>query len=241
MPSELWKFNDWTRWLCEIGKRVWTAHTDQPYTYEVAHVGCHARWRTPENFRKGLVCEFGFGDEAYTILADLLPDEIYYPALNKIKARVTPELLTGQIELVYPMQNIVQGLPLPICGRFPLERALAENETGLTEEARRCLLNVLYLQECGDGGGGVVAWLEVVDVSWPRLGDRWWWVVVVDVLLLGVFWWWQVVRGCPQLLPKALGGTAEYAGMNSPPSTYESDEEPSEPSRAEAQTGAFWL
>jgi hypothetical protein len=78
-------------------------------------------------------------------------------------------------------------------------------------------------------------------VSWPRLGDRWWWVVVVDVLLLGVSWWWQVVRGCPQFVPKALGGTAEYAGMNSPPSTSESDEETSEPSRAEAQTGAFWL
>jgi hypothetical protein len=109
MPSELWKFNDWTRWFCEIDKRVWTAHTNEPYTFEVAHVGCHARWRTPENFRKGLVCEFGFGDEAYMILADLLPDEIYYPAWNKIKARVTPELLTGQIELVYPSKTSPKG------------------------------------------------------------------------------------------------------------------------------------
>jgi len=163
MPSELWKFNDWTRWFCEIDKRVWTAHTHHPYTYEVAHVGCHARWRQPENFRKGLVCELGFGDEAYTILADLLPEEIYYPAWNKIKARVTPELLTGHIEFVYPQQNIAQGLPLPIVGRLPLERALAEYETGLKEEARRCLSSVLYLQECGDGGSGAAAWLEVVE------------------------------------------------------------------------------
>ena len=48
-------------------------------------------------------------------------------------------------------------------------------------------------------------------------------------------------EGCPQFVPKALGGAAEYAGMNSPPSTFESDEETSEPSRAEAQTSAFWL
>ena len=65
--------------------------------------------------------------------------------------------------------------------------------------------------------------------------------MVVDVLLLGVSWWWQVVRGCPQFVPKALGGTAEYAGMNSPRWTFESDEETSEPSRAEAQTSEFWL
>ena len=102
-------------------------------------------------------------EEAYTILADLLLDEIYYPALSKIKARVTPEQLTGHIELVYPQQNIVHGLPLAILGRFPLERALAEHETGLKGEARRCLLIVCYLQECGDGGSGVVAWLEVVE------------------------------------------------------------------------------
>ena len=68
-----------------------------------------------------------------------------------------------------------------------------------------------------------------------------WWVVVVDVLLLGVSSWWQVVRRRPQFVPKALAGTAEYSGRNSPPSTSESDEEPSEPSRAEAQTSAFWL
>ena len=136
----------------------------------MAHVGCHARWRTPESFRKGLVCEFGFGDEAYTILADLLPDEILYPALSKIKARVTPELLTGQTELVYPQQNIVQGRPLPICGRFPLEIALAEHETELKEEARRCLLKVLALQACGDGGSGVVAWLEVVECVVAEVG-----------------------------------------------------------------------
>ena len=136
----------------------------------MTHVGCHARWRTPENFRKGLVCEFGFGDEAYTILADLLPDEVYYPALNKIKARVTPELLTGHIELVYPQQNIVQGLPLPIVGPFPPERALAEHETRLKEEARRCLLNVLALQACGDGGSGAAAWLEVVECVVAEVG-----------------------------------------------------------------------
>ena len=78
-------------------------------------------------------------------------------------------------------------------------------------------------------------------MSWLRLGDGWWWVVVVDVLLLGVSWWWQVVRGCPQFVPKALGGTAEYSAMNSPRWASESDQETSEPQRAEAQTSAFLL
>ena len=65
--------------------------------------------------------------------------------------------------------------------------------------------------------------------------------MAVDVLLLGVSWWWQVARGCPHFLPKALGGTAEYSAMNSPRWAFESDQETSEPQRAEAQTSAFWL
>ena len=78
--------------------------------------------------------------------------------------------MTGHIELVYPQRNIVQGLPLPIVGRLPLDRALAEHETGLKEEARRCLLNVLALQAGGDGGSGVVAWLEVVESVVAEVG-----------------------------------------------------------------------
>ena len=70
---------------------------------------------------------------------------------------LTPGELKNNFPLVYPKQNLIEWLPLPCVGRFPIQQARKEGWPELDAKARRQLASAIFAKGWGDGGVVVVA------------------------------------------------------------------------------------
>ena len=117
-----------------------------------------------------MVCEFGSDGDEYTVMGDLLHEDLLHTEIKKIRAHLTPEELMDQIILVYPRQSIVEGLPPPCVGRIQIENAEREDTPQLDSKVWLPLVRGMRAEDCGDGGGVVVVGLVVVECGVAEVG-----------------------------------------------------------------------